>query len=88
MGLLFVIIGYIFDYKSDKENFFRDFAIGLTYFAGNFILAIVLNLVLNVPILYCIFGFGIEIILLFVFKVYIQNKNLLKPPILSNTLFY
>lgn len=76
MGLLFVIIGYIFDYKSDKENFIKDFAIGLAYFVGNFILAIVLNQVLNISILYCIFGFGIEIILIFVFKAYIQNKDL------------
>ena len=75
MGILFVIIGYFFDYKSDKENFFKDLAIGLGYFIGNFILAMILNLVFRISILYCIFGFGIEIILLFALKAYIQNKN-------------
>ncbi|MFC4635047.1 hypothetical protein ACFO3O_14090 [Dokdonia ponticola] len=43
MGLIFAIIGYVFGYKNDKENFFREFAIGAAYFIGNLILAIVLT---------------------------------------------
>ncbi|MEP0262468.1 hypothetical protein [Dokdonia sp.] len=75
MGIIFVIIGYFFDYKSDKENFFKDLAIGLGYFIGNFILAMILNQVFHISLLYCIFGFGIEIILLFALKAYVQNKT-------------
>lgn len=69
-----VIIGYVLDYRYDHSSFLKDFAIGLTYFLTNFILFIILNVFLGVHVLYCIFGFAIEIILLFSLKAYLQNK--------------
>lgn len=75
MGLIFVLIGYILDYKQDKNNFLKEFAIGFAYCAGNLILALILRFVFGIPILYCIFGFAIEILLLFSIKAYVQNKD-------------
>jgi hypothetical protein len=75
MGLIFVLIGYILDYKQDKNNFLKEFAIGFAYCAGNLILALILWLAFEIPILYCIFGFAIEILLLFSIKAYVQNKD-------------
>ncbi|MFT5891353.1 MAG: hypothetical protein ACI9Y7_001454 [Dokdonia sp.] len=75
MGLIAVLIGYILDYKEDKNNFLKEFAVGFAFFAGNFILALVLQFVFGIPFLYCIFGFAIEILLLFSIKAYVQNKD-------------
>lgn len=76
MGLLFVLIGYILDFKNDKENFLKEFAVGCAYFGGNFILALILKFLFGIPFLYCIFGFAIEIVLLFSIKAYVQSKGL------------
>ena len=75
MGLLFAIIGYVLDYKNDKENFFKEFAVGAAYFIGNLILAFLLIIFFKIHFLYCIFGFAIEILLLFSLKAYLQNKD-------------
>lgn len=75
MGLLFVLTGYVLDYKNDKESFFKEFAVGLAYFIGNLILAFVLTYFFGIHVLYCIFGFAIEILLLFSLKAYLQNKD-------------
>tara|TARA_R110002051_G_scaffold170475_1_gene241096 strand:- start:2825 stop:3058 length:234 start_codon:yes stop_codon:yes gene_type:complete len=74
MGLIMVIIGYFLDYRYDSSSFLKDFAIGLIYFLSNFTLFLILNQVLGVHVLNCIFGFGIEIVLLFSLKAYLQNK--------------
>ncbi|WP_299766703.1 hypothetical protein [uncultured Dokdonia sp.] len=75
MGLLFVIIGYIFDYKNDKDNFIKELAVGFDYFVGNFILALILYYIFGIHYLLCIFAFAIEIVLLFSAKAYIQTKE-------------
>lgn len=75
MGLLFVIIGYILDYKKDKDNFIKEMAIGLAYFVGNFILALILHYIFGIHYILCIFAFAIEIVLLFSAKAYIQTKE-------------
>jgi hypothetical protein len=69
-----VIIGYILDYRYDGRSFLKDFAIGLIFFLTHFTLFLILNQVLGVHVFYCIFGFGIEIVLLFSLKAYLQNK--------------
>tara|TARA_R110001632_G_scaffold101498_1_gene209180 strand:+ start:1015 stop:1242 length:228 start_codon:yes stop_codon:yes gene_type:complete len=74
MGLIMVIIGYFLDYRHDDSSFLKDFAIGLMYFLTNFTLFFILNQFLSVHLLYCIFGFGIEILLLFSLKAFLQNK--------------
>jgi len=76
MGLLFAIIGYVLDYKNDKENFFKELAIGLAYFIGNLILAVILITFFEIHFLYCIFGFAIEILFLFSLKAYLQHKDI------------
>lgn len=69
-----VIIGYVLDYRHDGSSILKDFAIGLTYFLTNFTLFLILNELLGVHVLYCIFGFAIEIVLLFSLKAFLQNK--------------
>ena len=75
MGLLFVLIGYILDFKNDKENFIKELAVGVAYFVGNFILALILHYIFGIHYLLCIFAFAIEIVLLFSMKAYIQSKE-------------
>ncbi|WP_299674125.1 hypothetical protein [uncultured Dokdonia sp.] len=75
MGLLFVLIGYILDFKKDKSNFIKEMAVGLAYFIGNLILALILHFVFGFHFILCIFVFAIEIVLLFSIKAYIQTKQ-------------
>lgn len=75
MGLIAVLTGYILDYKKDKNNFLKEFAVGFAYFGGNFMLALILKYIFGIPFIYCIFGFAIEILLLFSIKAYMQNKE-------------
>lgn len=74
MGLLFILIGYFLDFKNDKNTFFKDISIGITYFFINALFFGVLHLFFGLGLLFCIFGFGIEIILVFALKAYIQSR--------------
>lgn len=75
MGLLLILVGYFFDFRNDKKNFFNDLKAGAIYFLINIIFFLFLYKVIKIGLLYCIFGFAIEIVVLFSFKAYLQHKE-------------
>ncbi|WP_299883956.1 hypothetical protein [uncultured Lacinutrix sp.] len=75
MGLIIILIGFYFDYKSEKSSFFNDLSGGIFICAVFFISAIVLKEVLKIHFLNVAFIIGIEIILVFALKAFFNSKK-------------
>lgn len=75
MGLLIILIGYFFDFKNDKKNFFKDIRTGAIFFIVNILFFTFIHQFLNIGLLYCIFSFGAEIIIVFSLKAYIESRK-------------
>lgn len=75
MSLIVIIIAYFFDYKSNKSSFTRDFSQGVILCLGFLISAITFITIFNLHLIYGIMIVGIEIILVFTFKAFIQSRN-------------
>lgn len=75
MGLIIILIGYFFDYKSNKESFLSDLRGGIFIVSIFGSYALILKLFFDVGILYIIFSIGLEIILLFAIKALIDSNR-------------
>ena len=75
MSLILILLAYYFDYKSEKETFKKDLLGGLYVFLAFLIYSLTLKFIFGIHILYIIFSIGIEILLLFSFKAFLNKKN-------------
>ncbi|GAA4246817.1 hypothetical protein GCM10022292_34250 [Winogradskyella damuponensis] len=75
MSLIVISIAYFFDYKSNKSTFLKDLINGILICIGLLISALVFVAIFNLTIVHGIFYIGIEIILVFVLKAFIQHNN-------------
>ena len=75
MALLLILIGYYFDYKANSKTFVSDFKKGLLFSITFIFTSLILRFSFNINWIYIIFMIGIEIILIFSIKAFIQNKD-------------
>ncbi len=75
MSIILILIGYFLDYKANQSQFKSDLKIGLTFFATFIFYHLIFKLLLKVHWLYIIFAIGIEIILIFSIKAFIDSKK-------------
>ncbi|MAX69712.1 MAG: hypothetical protein CMC76_01210 [Flavobacteriaceae bacterium] len=75
MSLILILIGYFFDYKSSRSDFFSDLLAGLTFCLGLAVSGIIIMVLFNLTILHAIFCIGVELILIFVLKSLIDKTN-------------
>ena len=75
MSLIAILIAYFFDYKSSKASFGKDLVSGLLLCLGFLISAIVFISIFKLHLIYGILFLGVEIILVFTLKAFIQNKS-------------
>ncbi len=75
MSIILILIGYFLDYKANQNQFKSDLKIGLTFFAIFIFYHLILGIWLKVNWLYIIFANGIEIILIFFIKAFIDSRK-------------
>jgi len=75
MSLIVISIAYFFDYKSNKSTFLKDLISGIITCIGLFVSALVFITLLDLNIVHGIFAVGIEIILVFALKAFIQSRS-------------
>ena len=75
MSLIAILIAYFFDYKSDKSTFTKDLSQGLLLCLGFLISGLTIISAFEVQLIYGVFFVGIEIIIVFAIKAFIQSKN-------------
>ena len=75
LAILLILIGYFFDYKSNKSSFLKDLSNGILLCIGFLVSAIIFISVFDLHLIYGIFFVGIEMIIVFALKAYIQNKD-------------
>jgi len=75
LSILLILLAYFFDYKSDKASFKKDLTSGIVLSVGFLISAMAFVSVFDLNLIYGIFYMGVEIILVFALKAFIQNKK-------------
>lgn len=75
MSLIAILIGYFFDYKHNKSTFTKDLSQGLLLCIGFLISALLFITVINLHFIYGIMYVGIEMIVVFALKAFIQTKR-------------
>ncbi len=76
MAILLILIAFYFDYKSEKESFFEDLKGGLFVLIIFIFSGLFLKYIMGLSLLYIVFSIGVEIILLFTIKGFLnKNKN-------------
>ena len=75
LAILLILIAYFFDYKSSKSTFAKDLSQGLLLCLGFLISAITFITVFDLHLIYGIMFVGIEMIIVFAIKAFIQSRN-------------
>ena len=74
MALIIIGIAFYFDFKHERHSFISDLKGGI-FICLIFLLSAILLKILGVHILTIIFSIGIEIIVLFSIKAYLNSRN-------------
>ena len=75
MALIIILIAYYFDYKSEKESFLNDLKGGVFVCLILLCSALFLKYIIGLGLLYVICSIGVEIILIFVAKGFLNKEN-------------
>lgn len=75
MALIIILIAFYFDFKSEKLTFINDLKGGVFIILLLIISAILQLYVFNIHFLYMIFSTGIEILLIFSIKAFLNNQS-------------
>ncbi len=75
MSLIIINIAYFLDYKSNKTSFIKDLTSGIVLCIGFLISTLAFVTIFDLNLIYGIFYLGIEIILVFTLKAFIQNRK-------------
>jgi len=74
LSLLLILVAYFFDYKSSATTFAKDLINGILICVGLCVSAVVFVTLFNLALIHGVFYIGIELMLFFILKAFIQNK--------------